>query len=669
MNSFCIPRFKLFLVVAIIVPAVLRTVTARAAETSLSDTQKAAHALNRLGYGPRPGEVERVAKLGVERWIEEQLHPEKLPDDDLAARLKPLATMEYSPAQLMLAYNLDQMKAIKKARQKLAEMMRQNREPAAKIQEATRPRDRTLSPELLALLTPRERDLLDEAQRNNIQSGDSVRAVGELQQERLIRAVHSQRQLQEVLVDFWSNHFNLDVKKGPVRVLKVVDEREVIRPHVLGRFRDLLGASAHSPAMMAYLDNARSTVERTISPRERERMEQRMQQRTQRRAALLPDATPNSATATGVTATGANQAADNAAPAAAPATADPAAAAEVPATRGGLNENYARELMELHTLGVDGGYTQQDVHEVARCFTGWGFDPRNGAFQFRPQQHDNGAKTVLGHKIAAGGGINDGEQVLDILAAHPATARHIARQLCMRFIADEPPASIVDKAAQTFTRTQGDLREVVRTIVTSPEFFSAAAYRAKIKSPFEYAVSAVRALGGEVNPDAATVNERRRAGRRGNGGVPTGPARARLLALADGASSVRANGNPARFKTLALEIAAMGQPLFSYQAPTGYPEDSQQWVSTGALIARLNYALALTTGEVQGVRLPPEAPGNTAVQPVAMQPASLLDQLLARLLDGEVSPGTRATLQAQAANAGAAKIAALIIGSPEFQRR
>ena len=628
MTKFFASRLLLLIAIIAFVPF------ARAAETKLSAEQKAAHALNRLGFGARPGEAQRVAKMGVEKWIEAQLHPENIDDGEIAARLKPLVTLNYSPYQLMLAYDIDKANFVKRAVQKQQDELRKQGATPAEIQ-AVRKKGNALTPELLALLNAKERQTIDEAQKNNIQPNDSVRAVGELQQERFIRAVHSNRQLQEVLVDFWSNHFNLDVKKGPVRALKIVDEHEVIRPYVFAHFRDLLGASAKSPAMMAYLDNARSTVEMKLTPREQGRMRQRMQQRLARKGNAENDEAK-----------------------------EEIAMPEMPETRGGLNENYGRELMELHTLGVDGGYTQNDVREVARCFTGWGLNQKTGEFQFRSQAHDNGEKTVLGHKIPAGGGTRDGETVLDILASNPATARHIATKLCMRFIADTPPQSIVDKAAQTFARTNGDLREVVKTIVLSPEFFSTAAYRAKIKSPFEYAVSAVRALDGEVDPTAADLKiggrlAKGRGGKRGNIGGDGEVARVRLLALADGASSVRPDANNRGFKTLALEIATMGQPLFSYQAPTGYPEDSSQWVSTGALVARLNYALALTGGQVQGVEIP-------------QSETSDLDTLLQQLLNSEVSAGTRATLQDQIKadnKPDAAKIAALIIGSPEFQRK
>ena len=307
--------------------------------------------------------------------------------------------------------------------------------------------------------------------------------------------------------------------------------------------------------------------------------------------------------------------------------------------------------MELHTLGVDGGYTQKDVQEVARCLTGWGIDGETGRFRFYPRRHDDGEKIVLGHPIPAGGGEGDGELVLDILASHPATARFVSRQLCERFVSDNPPAPLVERCAAAWARTNGDLREVVRTIVTSPEFFSRAAYRQKIKSPFEYAVSAVRALGGVIDPSAGSdrqeialgmIGEKRRAG--------------------------------ARFgQMLPGQVALLGEPLFQCQPPTGYGEDSRKWVSSGALIARLNFTIGLSGGRIPGVDLSnsPLLTGGESAAPV------LVGQLTSQILHGEVAPSTRATLLRQAEDASdggsditaAKRLTALTLGSPEFQRR
>jgi uncharacterized protein (DUF1800 family) len=313
----------------------------------------------------------------------------------------------------------------------------------------------------------------------------------ELQGQKLLRAVYSERQLEEVLTDFWFNHFNVDARKIEERPVTVAYERDVIRPRVLGRFRDLLEATAKSPAMLFYLDNWLSA-------------------------------------------------------------------------NGRLNENYGRELLELHTLGVDGGYTQRDVVDVARCFTGWTMgDPHDGlGFAFKPSLHDRGAKRVLGHAIRAGRGVEDGEQVLDILARHPSTATFIATKLARRFVADDPPKSVVDRAAKTFRRTDGDLREVMRTILTSPELWRSPP-REKMKSPFEYVTSALRATDADIRT--------------------TGP--------------------------FVGAIAGMGEPLYQSQPPTGYAERSSAWINTGALVNRLNFAQRLGANGLGAATIDPARAG------------------------------------------------------------
>jgi uncharacterized protein (DUF1800 family) len=557
-------------------PSLARAQEKRDFTQPLDADKKIAQALNRLTFGARPGDFERVQRIGVTRWIQQQLHPETIDDSAAMRKLGGFTTLQMSPQDLLLAQLNDSGGFLKKVK----EMRAQQKTGKA-------PTDKKM------MLNRRQQDALQMIEDAGFEKQTSIQAIGELQNDKIVRALDSNRQLYEVLVDFWSNHFNIDVKKTTARALKIVDEREVIRPNVFGKFRDMLEASAKSPAMLIYLDNATSTRERI------------------------------------------------------PAQAAPTK------KRGGLNENYAREIMELHTLGVDGGYTQQDVTEVARCFTGWSMDRDKGTFVFRANAHDNGEKQVLGHRISAGGGIRDGEQVLDILAAHPATAKHIAHQLCMRLVADDPPATLVEKTAQSFSRSGGDLRAVVETIVTSPEFFSTGAYRAKIKSPFEYTISAVRALGGTLlAPDPKQPQDR-------------------LRLIMDGASSSRANSNrTARggAKSLALYIADMGQPLYSYQAPTGYPEDSREWVSTGALVSRLNYALDLTGNNVYNVIATP----TLLLQGINEHDrAAITKRLFDQLLGGDVSSNTRSILEREAgqdAFTDRAKLAALILGSPEFQR-
>jgi uncharacterized protein (DUF1800 family) len=434
-----------------------------------------------------------------------------------------------------------------------------------------------------------------------------------------MRAAESERQLQEVLVDFWSNHFNVDVKKDPIRALKIVEDREAIRPHVLGKFRRLLGASAASPAMLVYLDNNENSA-----PHEVPVGEQKV------RAAMIKGLI-------GID------------------DGSGMMKASKPMTEGGLNENYARELLELHTLGVDGGYTQKDVEEVARCFTGWSYNPFTGTYSFEDKRHDNGEKHVLSHTIAAGGGVKDGMQVLDLLASHPSTARFIATKLCRRFIADDPPASAVERTAKVFKETGGDLREVVRSVITSPEFNSKAAYRAKIKSPLEFAVSAVRATGATIEPR------------------PHGVVTVQLRYVLEGAGTTGFNAealSASRIKTTNWHIFDMGQPLFACQPPTGYPEDSRKWVSTGALIARLNFATALACGDVMDVAPPAAAEQKTESMNEPAEKA--IERIAKEYLSGDVSPPTRATLLKQAAkqtNVDDAQLRALVLGSPEFQRR
>jgi uncharacterized protein (DUF1800 family) len=402
--------------------------------------------------------------------------------------------------------------------------------------------------------------------------------IGELQMSRILRAVYSERQLQEVMIDFWTNHFNVYAAKGADRWLLTSYDRDTIRPHTLGKFYDLLLADAQSPAMLFYLDNFQS-----VSPNA-----QVQQQRPGGGRGPLAQ----------LMRTGNNP--------------------QQQQQRRGINENYARELLELHTLGVDGGYTQKDVQEVARCFTGWTiFQPRGGAaataalmgrdardnagkFIFRPGVHDNGEKIVLGHKIPAGGGIQDGLMVLDIVARHPATAKFIATKLVRRFVSDEPPPALVDRVAQTFSKSDGDIREALRTIFLSPEFNSAPAYRAKVKRPFELAVSAVRTLGADTN------------------------------------------GGPQFHQW----VARMGQPLYGFQTPNGYSDVAENWVNTGALLERMNFALALVSNRIPGTRVDlSRFVGDISSKSIDKE--KLLDRFVTLIVGGEISPKTRATLLKQ----------------------
>src|SRR4051812_41305085 len=402
-----------FLLTAVVVAASLAVL--RGADRT-GDDAAARHVLNRLGFGGTPEDVAGVRQMGVARYIDEQLHPERIDDRAVTDRLAGFATL-----------HLDSRTLAQKYEQPLLDARRDEKQTAGNAGSGAPP-------------APGARPQM----RMSAEREAANLPLAELSQQKVLRAVYSERQLQEVLTDFWFNHFNVDARKGPERFLLTEYERDVIRPHIFGRFRDLLGATAKSPAMLFYLDNWMSVDPNARTPRQLSQGQQ-----PQRR---------------------------------------------------GLNENYARELMELHTLGVDGGYTQQDVTDVARAFTGWSIDrPREGGdFRFQPRMHDPGEKIVLGHTIKAGGGESDGETVLDILAKAPSTPRFVATKLARRFISDTPPPAIVDRAASRFRETDGDLREVVRTILSSREFQSADSYAAKAKTPLEFLVSALRAAGTSV---------------------------------------------------------------------------------------------------------------------------------------------------------------------------
>jgi uncharacterized protein (DUF1800 family) len=499
----------------------------------LTEDQRIRHVLDRLGYGPRPGDVDRVREMGLAAYIERQLDPARIPDPAGDRIVDGHAALGLHTADLVHAYPFRRV-----ARDRAA---------AGEPFEERRPAD----------------------------------VVAEMKSAKIMRAVLSERQLQEVMVDFWFNHFNVYAQKDVIRWMLPAYEREAIRPHALGRFRDLVEATARHPAMLFYLDNWVSTRE------------------------------------------------------------DTAPAGPGKPRRAGLNENYARELLELHTLGVDGGYTERDVVEVARCFTGWTIRAphQGGGFFFRRSAHDPGEKRVLGHLIAAGGGESDGLAVIDLLARHPSTARFIATKLVRRFVSDEPPPAVVDRAAAAFERTDGDIRAVLVAIVTAPEFFSAEVYRAKVKTPLELVVASVRALGGDIAPRSS------------------GPERP---------TSGGAGG-------LARRIAALGEPLYEAQAPTGYPDTAHAWVNTGTLIARMNFALALSQASIPGVEVDLDRAlgGPDVADPVA--------RVVDRLLHGDAAPETRRTLAARDADvetdggrrgdAGLATLVGLALGSPEFQRR
>jgi uncharacterized protein (DUF1800 family) len=622
----------------------------------MDERERAIHALNRLTFGARPGDVERVQAMGVDNWIAQQLAPERIDDRALEGRLEPYRTLRMTAAEMVenfppqqvlravaegkMAMPRDpQLKAVyaaglarlndKQAKKnekaaenadllgmnpdELTQAMKEQRQGARDhararaldlMEQPPATRTQTLAgmdvderrgfwraltqddrEKLTADMTPQQRELL-------LSLENPVAVVnGELMQAKLLRAAYSERQLQEVMTDFWFNHFNVYIGKGSDRYLVTAYERDVIRPHALGNFRELLLATAKSPAMLWYLDNWQSVG-------------------------------PNSQAA----ARGKN----NGKPAQ------------------GLNENYAREVMELHTLGVNGGYTQKDVTELARVLTGWTLEePRlGGGFVFREPRHEPGDKTVLG-KVFHENGMREGEAALEMLARQPATAMFISTKLAQRFVSDTPPQALVDSMAKTFIESDGDIKAVLRTMLRAPEFWDKSEYRAKVKTPLEFTVSAIRATGAEIT---------------------------------------RAQG-------LTDALNRMGMPLYGAQPPTGYSMRAESWVNSVALLSRMNFALGLGTGKVNGVRMDAAklmsagsgvaGSGNAALPAAGAQADAGLTALEEMLVAGGVSVETHQTIARQMndpqiagrklddppkpVNQGA--LAGLILGSPEFQRR
>ena len=609
----------------------------------LSKDRQVLHVLNRLTFGPRPGDVDRVHRLGAEKWVRQQLQPQLIAEDPLVeARLKPLASLQLATWQLYETYMpvaqptlvaavparrpLDQLVSPEQLQklstgtpeerlaaigaipsetlgpvlaaltpkmleglpdlQKLAERARQTETARQRVvlQSTVMSINTLLTPEerrvtqqgtlaerraLLLSFDPQKRKQvlralpaaavagLPEFQREAMAARQPPVFVNqELIDSRLYRGLYSNRQLEEVLVDFWLNHFNVFNGKGPTRMLLTSYERDAIRPHVLGRFRDMVLATARHPAMLYYLDNWQSQAPREDLP-----------------------PLPNNA------------------------------------RRPGLNENYGRELMELHTLGVDGGYTQDDVIAVARAFTGWTIYDVNriAEFQFNPAFHDRKEKIVLGQKIPAGGGEQDGVQVIDILVRHPSTAKFISKKLAQRFVADAPPASLVDRMAATFTTTGGDLRAVVEVMLTSREFLSEGAWQAKLKSPLELVLSALRALGADVT-DTIAVTQR---------------------------------------------MTELGQPMYGKAEPTGYSTTSDAWSNSAGFLGRINFAGALAAGQIDGVKVD--------LSPLQGDP----EAIARRLLGPSLSSGTLKLVEngAKQTSLSPASIAAVILASPDFQRR
>jgi len=632
---------------------------------AMDDHKRAVHALNRLTFGPRPGDVQRVEQMGLEKWIELQLHPERIDDSAVEARLAPFRTLRMDTRELVENFPPNQVirqvangkadlpsdptkRAVYEAQVRRYEDRQDRKNDANKSpsdadpamasadiekgmaddtdqegrQEDRRfanlkikelldlPPDQRLkeilqmSPEkqrvlISAMKDPKADALLEGMSPQQKETLMSLRnaervVIGELMQAKLLRAIYSERQLDEVLTDFWFNHFNVFINKGVDRILLTSYERDVIRPHVLGKFEDLLVATAQSPAMMFYLDNWSSVgpdsdVGWGIAPRGQKKSPDRQAQNRPIKGKAK--------------------------------------------VASGLNENYGRELLELHTLSVNGGYSQKDVTEVAKVFTGWTIEkPKNGSgFRFEPRMHEPGDKTVLGHKIKENGE-KEGLEVLRTLARHPKTAHFISQKLAMRFVSDDPPPALVDRMTQTFLRKRGEIREVLRTMLTSPEFWAPEAYRAKVKTPLEFVVSAVRASGAQVDDARALLGT----------------------------------------------LNTMGMPPYGMQPPTGYSMKADAWVNSSALLGRMNFALGLAAGKVRGVSVDSEQLDSGAGN--GQQALAALEN---SLLAGDVSKQTHETISKQlddpqisqrrlddASRApNVAAIVGLILGSPEFQRR
>ena len=533
-------------------------------EAGLTEHQAAAHLLSRLTYGATPGQVDEVARMGLEKWLEQQLKAD-LPEDSLEMQLAPFDALKLSNAQIVATYP------------KNGQVIRMA------------VRDGFIDKDSVKADRKAYRDIIrDYMDKKGFKPENEL--FRQLYCQKILRAAYAQNQLREVMTDFWFNHFNVSVTKNDCAQFIPVYERDVIRPGALGRFGDLLKATAGSPAMLYYLDNFSSS-----------------------------------------------------------GPADEMRPMRVARKAQGLNENYARELMELHTLGVDGGYTQQDVTQAARVLTGW--TVREGEYFFAPNRHDKGEKVVLGKKFGPDGGEAEGLELLDMLAHHPSTARFICRKIAVRFVNDDPPSTLVDRMAKTFTDKKGDIRQVLLTMVYSPEFWSPQAIREKTKSPFELAIGAVRSLHARIAQPMPLYNW----------------------------------------------ITRMGEKMYCYQAPTGFPDKGQYWINTGSLLSRMNFGLALATGRIRGLSFDLAALNNNH-EPESAQAALVtychlimperdLEPTIKRLTPMLTDPrlpekinaadsqqanaagGETAAMVAPLSAASLTQVVGVIIGSPEFQRR
>lgn len=565
------------------------------AGAGLTDRQAAAHLLDRFTFGPASGQIDEVVTEGLDQWFDRQLGAGES-SEILSRKLERLETITMSNEEIVRVFPR-----------------------AGRVQRAAIDEGR-----LSADATPEERRLVLRDYYEEKGYKRQGQLLGELVAQKLFRAVYAPNQVEEVMVDFWFNHFYASVTDNQCRRFVGTYERDAIRPYVFGDFERMLVATARHPAMLLYLDNARSSAADgsfTFLDYNQERLGRLPGEQGRRYADLfarqdLKDERKR-----------ARMMEER------PVDAQP---------RRGINENYARELLELHTLGVDGGYDQEDVVAVARALTGWTVAPEqedrrrnlrersakplfielgfvlDGDFLFNAGWHDAGEKQILGEVFSRGGGMDEGERVLALLAGHPSTARQISHKLAVRFVSDDPPEELVDRLSATFLESGGDMRALLRQIVRSPEFWDSDARRAKIKTPFELATSGLRALGADL-------------------------------------------GNPG---PLNKWVTRMGQPLYRYQAPTGFPDRAEMWVNAGSLLHRMNFGISLAANQIKGVRVDYGAFAGAEGRDEPESPEAALAAFAALLLPerdlDSTEPAEPMTI---------AQIVGLIIGSPEFQRR
>jgi uncharacterized protein (DUF1800 family) len=661
--------------------------TGETAIKSLTEDQKILHVLNRLGFGARPGDLERVKKIGLDKYIEQQLNPASIDDSVAEAKVKGLEVPNMSTAELFEKYPnpgalLRQLNGGRPGQAAQANNKKADDQANAKADDKMPPQQ------------PQDPNAVTDEQRKQrqqelaqIYAKYNLKPAGQLLPQivgnRVLRAVYSERQLQEVMVDFWQNHFNVFSGKNAVRWYIPSYERDVIRKYALGNFKDLLTATAEHPAMLFYLDNFQS-----VSPNSQQQrpnananaQNKRIQEEIMR-TGQIPPLVRDNLKRRGITDAEIDARLRQ-------MRTNPQQLPKPPQQnrqQRGINENYARELMELHTLGVDGGYTQKDIVEVAKAFTGWTIaDPQgyrksaanmigggedrqiarlqkqagvpddieSGDFYFNDRWHEKGPKFVLGQKVDEGG-MKDGLKVIDILVNSPATAKFIAKKLCVKFVSDHPSDALIGRVADAFHKSNGDIKTTLLAIFTDKEFFSPENYHAKIKTPFELAISSIRALGADTN------------------------------------------GSPA---FLAM-LNKLGEVPYGYQAPTGYPDMAEDWVNTGALLERMNFAVAVASNRIPGTTVNLKNLGGATKD-------QTLNNAITSILGGEISDATRATLLKQidkplpdvkpgtdmadnnmdmpnpgpgpnrqarllppSGNPDVFKVVSLVLGSPEFQRQ